>query len=62
MSETSQKALVNLMSGLKQLQSILAASFDESVAVFDRMTEGSHVHLIELPEKFIGPMRHDCAM
>jgi hypothetical protein len=62
MSETSQKALVNLMSGLKQLQSILAASFDESVAVFDRVTEGSSFHLIELPEKFIGPMRHDGAM
>ncbi|MGP8472401.1 AAA family ATPase [Burkholderia sp. PR2] len=62
MSETSQKALVNLMSGLKQLQSILAASFDESVAVFDRVTEGSHFHLIELPEKFISPMRHNGAM
>ena len=62
MSETSQKALVNLMSGLKRLQSILAASFDESVAVFDRVTEGSHFHLIELPEKFIGPMRHNGGM
>lgn len=62
MSETSQKALVNLMSGLKQLQSILAASFDESVAVFHRVTEGSHFHPIELPERFIGPMQHDGAM
>ncbi|WP_353189885.1 AAA family ATPase [Pandoraea pnomenusa] len=62
MSETSQKALVNLMSGLKQLQSILAASFDESVAVFDRVTGGSQFHLIELPEKFIAPMEHDGGM
>jgi hypothetical protein len=59
MSETSQKALVNAMSGMKQLQSILAASFDESVAVFERVTVGSPFHLIELPEKFIGPLQHD---
>ena len=62
MSEMSQKALVNLLSGTKELQSVVAASFDESETVFARVTGGSKFHLIDLPEKIIGPMRHDGVM
>jgi predicted nucleic acid-binding Zn-ribbon protein len=59
MSEHSQRALVNILSGAGQLQSILAASFDESPLLFKEVTEGSKFHLIELPEKIIGRLADD---
>ncbi|MFM0265080.1 AAA family ATPase [Paraburkholderia sediminicola] len=62
MSWDSQKALLQIMSGEKRLQSFVAASFDESDAFFAEVTEGSEFHLITLPEKMIGPLEHDGAM
>ncbi|QQJ96406.1 AAA family ATPase [Burkholderia ambifaria] len=62
MSEHSQKALVNMLSGSRQLQSVLAASFDESAQLFEEVTEGSRFHLVELPEKIIGPLDHNGMM
>ena len=62
MSGNSQKALLQIMSGEKQLQSIVAASFDESDALFAEVTESSDFHLITLPEKIIGPLEHDGMM
>lgn len=62
MSEGSQKALMQLFSGARTLQSVVAASFDESEDLFRRVTEGSRFHLIELPEKIIAPMAHDGVM
>ena len=62
MSEHSQKALVNMLSGSRQLQSVLAASFDESAQLFEEVTEGSKFHLVELPEKIIGPLDHNGVM
>jgi hypothetical protein len=62
MSEGSQKALMQLFSGARNLQSVVAASFDESEDLFLRVTEGSKFNLIELPEKIIAPMAHDGTM
>ncbi|WP_433692612.1 AAA family ATPase [Herbaspirillum seropedicae] len=62
MSEESQKAMVRLFSGTPALQSVVAASFDESQSVFNKVTDGSKFHLISLPEKFIGRLQHDGAM
>jgi hypothetical protein len=62
MSQDSQKALMQIMSGQKQLQSIVAASFDESDALFAEVTEGTNFHLITLSEKVVGPMEHNGLM
>lgn len=62
MSTYSQKALMQILSGEKQLQSIVAASFDDSDALFTEVTEGSKFHLIRLPQKVVGPLGHDGVM
>lgn len=62
MSQDSQKGLVQTFSGTSALQSIVAASFDESPAVFAAVTHGSKFHLIDLPEKIIQPLGHDGVM
>ncbi|MEJ2795801.1 AAA family ATPase [Iodobacter sp. LRB] len=62
MSEVSQNALTRLFCGAQDLQSVVAASFDESEDLFLRVTEGSKFHLIELPDKIIAPMEHDGVM
>ncbi|UTH75645.1 AAA family ATPase [Chromobacterium sp. IIBBL 290-4] len=62
MSEVSQNALMRLFCGAQDLQSVVAASFDESEDLFLRVTEGSKFHLIELPDKIIAPMAHDGVM
>ena len=62
MSEVSQNALMRLFCGAQDLQSVVAASFDESEDLFLRVTKGSKFHLIELPDKIIAPMAHDGVM
>ncbi|MCS6503538.1 AAA family ATPase [Burkholderia thailandensis] len=62
MSTNSQKALMQIFSGEKQLQSIVAASFEDSDLVFEEVTEGSKFHLIRLPQKVVGPLAHDGVM
>jgi len=62
MSTASQKALMQIFSGEKQLQSIVAASFEDSDLVFEEVTEGSKFHLIRLPQKVVGPLAHDGVM
>lgn len=59
MSQLSQRALVQAFSGEANLQSVIAASFEESPTVFREVTEGSQFKLIDLPEKIIAPMVHD---
>ena len=59
MNTNGEKALMQILSGEKQLQSIVAASFDDSAALFAEVTEGSKCHLIRLPQKVAGPMDHD---
>lgn len=62
MSQDSQKSLVKTFSGNTALQSVVAASFDESPAVFAAVTHGSNFHLIDMPEKIIQPLDHDGVM
>lgn len=62
MSETSQKAMFKQFTALPRLQSVVAASFDESETIFQRVTDGSKFHLITLPEKLIGRLQHDGVM
>lgn len=59
MSHSSQRALMMTLSGEKGLQSIVAASFDDSDVVFATVTQGSKFHLLTLPEKVIGRLAHD---
>ncbi|MDC6164325.1 AAA family ATPase [Achromobacter xylosoxidans] len=59
MSQLSQRALVQAFSGEINLQSVIAASFEESPTVFREVTAGSRFKLIDLPEKIIMPMLHD---
>ena len=55
MAATSQHSLMQLLGGEKGLQSIVAASFDESDAVFREATAGVEFVLIELSDKAIQP-------
>ncbi|OBR53109.1 ATP-binding protein [Paraburkholderia tropica] len=62
MSTNSQKALIQIFSGEKQLQSIVAASFEDSDVNFEEVTAGSKFHLIRLPQKVVGALAHDGVM
>lgn len=62
MSWDSQKALLQIVNGEKRLQCIVAASFDDSDALFAEVTEGSEFHLITRLEKIIGPLKHGGAI
>lgn len=53
MAETSVNSLLKAMSDYVNLQSIVAASFDESDYTFKRETEGVKFHLIEVGNKLI---------
>ncbi len=57
MGEESQRALFNLLGSEKGLQSIVAASFDESDAVFNEATHGVKFNLISLDIKCIKPLQ-----
>jgi len=54
MATKSQHALFHILSGEKHLQSIVAASFDDSEPVFKESTDGVRFKLIQLSEKSIG--------
>jgi hypothetical protein len=56
MGELGQKGLLSIMSGEKNLQSIIAASFEESDTVFKEVTDGINFKLIRLSKKFIEPL------
>lgn len=56
MSERSQNTLLRMLASEAGLQSIVAASFDESQAVFDNATEGVRFKLVEWPGKSVGPI------
>lgn len=53
----SQHALLQLFSGERGLQSIVAASFDEAETVFREATEGVQYELISWEGKLIRPLR-----
>ncbi|MGY2277648.1 AAA family ATPase [Pseudomonas monsensis] len=53
MATKSQRALFQMLSGDPKLQSIVAASFDDSEPVFKESTEGLQFKLIQLNEKSI---------
>jgi len=55
MAESSQRALLLQLSGSKKLQSLVAASFDESDAVFKEVTQGINFKLHEITGKSIKP-------
>jgi hypothetical protein len=55
MRSISQHALLQLLSGTKGLQSIVAASFDENESVFKEATAGLQYQLIEWSGKVIQP-------
>lgn len=56
MAEDSQHALLRQLSGLIGLQSIVAASFDQSESVFKRATDGTKFKLIEWEGKLVRPL------
>jgi hypothetical protein len=56
MAESSQRALLQQLASNKTLQGIVAASFDESDAVFQEVTQGISFKLIEISEKSIVPL------
>lgn len=56
MAATSQHALMQLLAGERGLQSIVAASFDESEVVFREATNGVAFVLIQIGEKAIQPL------
>jgi hypothetical protein len=56
MAASSQHALMQHLSGENGLQSIVAASFDESEMVFREATDGVSFKLIHLEGKSIGPV------
>lgn len=55
----SQHALIQHLAGESGLQSIVAASFDESDTVFKEATEGVKYHLIRWDGKLIRPLKAD---
>lgn len=55
MAASSQHALLQLLAGETGLQSIVAASFDESEVVFREATEGVNFKLIQVGKKAIQP-------
>lgn len=55
MRAESQHALLRSLAALEGLQSIVAASFDENVSVFEQATNGVVFELIEWNEKLIRP-------
>lgn len=56
MAETSQHAFLQQLGSEKELQSIVAASFDESEAVFIETTKGVEFKLIQWDGKSIQPL------
>lgn len=56
MAASSQHALMQLLAGETGLQSIVAASFDESEMVFREATEGVSFKLIQVGKKAIQPL------
>lgn len=56
MSQLSQRALFRELSAQTQLQSIVAASFDDSPSVFDFVTDGLQFKLISWEGKLIRPL------
>lgn len=56
MAQSSQRALLQILTANPGLQGIVAASFDESPEVFREVTEGIKFELIELGEKSICPL------
>lgn len=52
----SVNSMLAELSKTECLQSIVAASFDQSDAAFNESTEGVAFHLIRLPNKLIGPV------
>jgi len=55
MATKSQLALLQKLSAQKNLQSIVAASFDDSEAAYKEATQNVHFNLIRLGEKAIVP-------
>jgi hypothetical protein len=56
MRSGSQHALLQLLSREKELQSIIAASFDENESVFKEATDGLQYKLIEWNGKLLRPL------
>lgn len=56
MRSSSQHALLQLLSGESNLQSIIAASFDENESVFKEATDGLKYELIEWDGKLLRPL------
>lgn len=56
MAVSSQHALLQKLASLSNLQSIIAASFDESEAIFNEATINVSFNLIEWDGKLIGPV------
>jgi hypothetical protein len=59
MAESSQRALLQQLASSQHLQSIVAASFDESDAVFREVTQGISFKLIQITDKSIHPVMTD---
>jgi hypothetical protein len=59
MAESSQRALLQQLASSQHLQSIVAASFDESDAVFREVTQGISFELIQITDKSIRPIMTD---
>ncbi len=57
MSQQSQRALLKTLISSTNLQSIVAASFDESSSIFDYVTEGVAHKLISWEGKLIAPLQ-----
>lgn len=53
MNEKSVNEMLSLLSQQKSLQSIVAASFDQSESIYKESTKGVEHHLIRLPKKLI---------
>jgi len=56
MRSISQHALLQLLSGERNLQSIVAASFDENESVFREATDGLQYELIKWEGKILRPL------
>lgn len=56
MSSQSVNSMLKVLSELKGVQSIVAASFDQNDDVFVKSTSGIEFHLIKLPRKLIGSL------
>lgn len=56
MSYTSMHKLLSTLSATNELQSIVAASFDQSEEIFELCLEGIDYHLIEIGNKLIKPL------